>query len=303
MAEDGLPTATMDVEGERLPVKLDSGSRYSVAGTDWMLRGEQSRQPSPVDVGEGIGGFLLDVIGVWTFQMRNIFGQVVTVSACIIDGCTDEFLVGVDFMQQHKATMNFERNEVRYEDARERIVIPFRTDANDGDAKIAAVRLVQRTRLVRRTVTPVEVSVVAPDGEEVIFVPTASCEAVMLAATVTKNRHGKVAAPTINVHGGKVKLPSKELGAWIPLEKDMQVLTMSGEMDREKLSAWLKDLGDDETPLDNEDEVRVGIEETSTLTLIIRLLRAYRKVSMDHGDCPPVTCNIILIRARRHRSC
>jgi hypothetical protein len=34
LAEDGLPTATMDVEGERLPVKLDSGARYSVAGTD-----------------------------------------------------------------------------------------------------------------------------------------------------------------------------------------------------------------------------------------------------------------------------
>ncbi|KAI9990390.1 hypothetical protein PInf_021357 [Phytophthora infestans] len=36
-AEDGLPMATMDVEGERLPVKLDSGARYSVAGTAWML--------------------------------------------------------------------------------------------------------------------------------------------------------------------------------------------------------------------------------------------------------------------------
>ncbi|KAI9979703.1 hypothetical protein PInf_028060 [Phytophthora infestans] len=30
LAEDGLPTATMMVEGERLPVKLDSGARYSV---------------------------------------------------------------------------------------------------------------------------------------------------------------------------------------------------------------------------------------------------------------------------------
>ncbi|KAG3011565.1 hypothetical protein PC123_g15611 [Phytophthora cactorum] len=177
MVKDGLPTATMDVEGERLPVKLDSGARYSVAGTDWMLRGERSRQPSPVDVVEGIGGFLLDVIGVWTFQMRNTFGQVVTASACIIDVCMGKFLVGVDFMQQPKAIMDFEQNEVRYEDARERVVIPFRTDANDGDAKIAAGRLVQRTRLVRRTVTPVEVSVVAPDGEEGIFVPTASCGA------------------------------------------------------------------------------------------------------------------------------
>nr|KAE8917753.1 hypothetical protein PF009_g31927 [Phytophthora fragariae] len=54
----------MDVEGERLPVKLDSGARYSVAGTDWMLRGERARRPPPVEMVEGIGGFMLDVIGV-----------------------------------------------------------------------------------------------------------------------------------------------------------------------------------------------------------------------------------------------
>ncbi|KAI9985088.1 hypothetical protein PInf_004397 [Phytophthora infestans] len=61
LAEDGLPTATMMVEGERLPVKLDSG--------------------------------------LWAFEKRNVFGQTITVKACIIDGCTDEFLVGVDFLK------------------------------------------------------------------------------------------------------------------------------------------------------------------------------------------------------------
>jgi hypothetical protein len=142
LAEDGLPTATMDVEGERLPVKLDSGARYSVAGTDWMLRGERALRPAPVDVVEGIGGFTLDVLGVWTFNMRNAFGQAVSVEACIIDGCTDEFLVGVDFLQRHKATMDFAKNEVRYDEKEQQVVMPFRTESGDGSAKVAAVRLV-----------------------------------------------------------------------------------------------------------------------------------------------------------------
>ncbi|KAE9311677.1 hypothetical protein PR003_g19955 [Phytophthora rubi] len=47
----------MDVGDERLEMKLDSGARYSVAGMDWMMRGEKLIQPPPVDVVEGIGGF------------------------------------------------------------------------------------------------------------------------------------------------------------------------------------------------------------------------------------------------------
>ncbi|KAE8971594.1 hypothetical protein PR001_g26841, partial [Phytophthora rubi] len=280
----------MDVEGERLPVKLDSGARYSVAGTDWMLRGERARRPPPVEVVEGIGGFMLDVIGVWTFHMRNAYGQAVIVEACIIDGCTDEFLIGVDFLQHHKAVMDFEKNEVRYDEKQQQVVIPFRTDTGGNGAKVAAVRLVSRAKLTRSAVTPVEVAVAAPDGEEGVFVPTMTCGSVMLAATVTTSRNGKAVVPMINVQGGKAKLPSKkELGVWIPLEKDMQVLALSGELDRENLDTWLNALGDTETPLDNEDEVRVGEEDPNARAMVVRLLRAYRDVSKDKGDCPPVT--------------
>uniref|UniRef100_H3H6R6 Uncharacterized protein n=1 Tax=Phytophthora ramorum TaxID=164328 RepID=H3H6R6_PHYRM len=290
LAEDGLPTATMDVEGERLPVKLDSGARYLVAGTEWMLRGERMRRPAPVDVVEGIGGFMLDVIGVWTFHMRNAYGQAVTVEACIIDGCTDEFLVGVDFLQHHKATMDFEKNEVRYDERQQQVVIPFRTDTSDGGARVAAVRLVSRAKLMRSAVTPVEVAVAAPDDEDGVFLPTMTCGSVMLAATVTTSRNGKAMVPMINVQGGKAKLPGKKaLGFWITLEKDMQVLALNGELDRDNLDAWLKELGDTETPLDNEDEVRVGEEEPNARAMVVRLLRAYRDVSKDKGDCPPVT--------------
>jgi hypothetical protein len=273
LAEEGLPTATMDVEGEGLPVKLDSGARYSVAGTDWMLRGERARRPAPVDVVEGIGGFSLDVLGVWTFNMRNAFGQAVTVEACIIDGCTDEFLVGVDFLQHHKATMDSAKNEVRYDEKEQQVFIPFRTESGDGSAKVAAVRLVGRAKLTRSAVTPVEVAVAAPDGEQGVFVPTIACGSVMLAATVTASRNGKALVPMINVQGSKAKLPSKkELGVWIPLEEGMQVLALSGELDRDNLDAWLNELGDTETPLDNEDEVRVGEAEPDARAMVVRLL-------------------------------
>jgi hypothetical protein len=282
LAEDGLPTATMDVEGERLPVKLDSGARYSVAGTDWMLRGERVRPPAPVDVVEGIGGFLLDVIGVWTFHMRNVYGQAVPLEACIIDGCTDEFLMGVDFLQHHKAVMDFEKNELRYDERREQVVVPFRTDTGADGAKVAVVRLVSRVKLRRSTVTPVEVAVAAPDGEQGVFVPLRTCGAVMMAATVTTSRNGKALVPVINVQGSRAKLPrKKELGDWIPLEEDMQVLALSGELDRDNLDAWLRELGDTETPLDNEDEVRVGEEKPEARAMVIRLLRAYRDVSKE----------------------
>ncbi|ETL41676.1 hypothetical protein L916_07401 [Phytophthora nicotianae] len=76
-----------------------------------MQRGERLRKTVPVEHAEGIGGFLLDVIGVWAFTMRNAFGQAVEVEANIIDGCTDEFLIGVDFIKSHKANMDFARNE------------------------------------------------------------------------------------------------------------------------------------------------------------------------------------------------
>ncbi|GMF48908.1 unnamed protein product [Phytophthora fragariaefolia] len=105
-ADGGLPTATIYVGNERLDVKLDSGAQYAVAGTDWMIRGEKLKNPVPVDCVEGIGGFLLDLIGVWAFHTWNAFGQLVEVRVCIVDGCTDEFLVGVDFLSQHQANID-----------------------------------------------------------------------------------------------------------------------------------------------------------------------------------------------------
>ncbi|KAE9073770.1 hypothetical protein PF010_g24940 [Phytophthora fragariae] len=222
--------------------------------------------------------------------MRNAYGQLVQVDACIIDGCTDEFLIGVDFMRQHRAMLDFERNEVRYFERNTQVVIPFRTSEGNGKTKVAAVRLVRQTRLTRSSVTPMEVVVAAPDGEEGVFVPTQRCGTVMLATTLTKAKDGKVLVPAINVQGGRVKVPAKkELGTWIPVDADMQVLALNGQIDQERLKEWIETLGDGTTPLENEEDVRIGMEEPGARDLILKLLRSYRKVTISEGDCPPVT--------------
>ncbi|KAG2976855.1 hypothetical protein PC128_g22540 [Phytophthora cactorum] len=99
-ADDGLPTAMVTVAGNRRHIKLESCTRFTVAGTEWMQYGDKIKCRAPVDYVEGIGGLLLDVIGVWRFEMRSTLDEILTADACVIVGCTDEFLLGIDFMQK-----------------------------------------------------------------------------------------------------------------------------------------------------------------------------------------------------------
>jgi hypothetical protein len=136
----------------------------------------------------------------------------------------------------------------------------------------------------------VTIAVAGPDGEQGIFIPTQNCGAVMLAMTVTRVRDGKALVPVINLRGERTRLPNKKkLGAWVPLEEDMELLELNDELDPAKVDEWIDTLGDTATPLENEDEVRVGSDEESTRAKVLKLLRAYRGVTSSKGDVPPVT--------------
>ncbi|KAG3137485.1 hypothetical protein PI126_g17387 [Phytophthora idaei] len=63
-ADDGLPTANVTVEGVPRSVKLESSARYTVAGTAWIQYGDPASYETPADYIKGVGGFLLDVVGV-----------------------------------------------------------------------------------------------------------------------------------------------------------------------------------------------------------------------------------------------
>ncbi|GMF48287.1 unnamed protein product [Phytophthora fragariaefolia] len=288
-ADDSLPTAIMEVAGTRRQVKLDSGARHTVAGTSWMQYGDRVEKEAPVDYVEGIGGFLLDVVGVWEFYLRT-FGEVIRVEACIVAGCADEFLLGVDFMREHSANMDYERNEVRYTTAGRVVVIPFRTSEGTGEARVAVVRMARRTTIDGCAVTPVEVAVAANDGKIGIFLPTKYTGAVTLAATVTKVRNGKAIVPVVNAKNEPPRLPMKqELGKWIPIYSSLEFLEMRGELRRERINEWLDGLGGSGMPLDAEQDVNIGTEGDQSRQLVLKLLRAYRKLTVDTGDCPPAT--------------
>ncbi|GMF42212.1 unnamed protein product [Phytophthora fragariaefolia] len=181
----------MDVSGGQREVKLDSGARYTVSGPDWAAWGDKSDASAPIDRVEGIGGFLLDVLGLWTFDKINVFEQTVKATACIVEGCTSEFLLGVDFLREHQTTMDFAKNEVRYEEDGKMVVIPFCAFVNHGKSKVAPVRMTHRSRFARSTVTPMEISVAGADGEKGIFVPMKSYDSVLLVTTVTEAQNGK----------------------------------------------------------------------------------------------------------------
>ncbi|EGZ18315.1 hypothetical protein PHYSODRAFT_501357, partial [Phytophthora sojae] len=174
----------MLVGGVQQYVKIDGGARYFVAGTKWMARGERKQVDAPVMYVEGIGGFLLDVLGVWTFSMTNVYERgdvVVTIDACIVEGCTSEFLLSVAFLEGHRAKMDFDRGEVRYHERSSMVIVPLRTTEETNDPAVAAVRLASATYLHRRAVQTVEVAIAAPDGAEGIFLPTVNNGAVLLA--------------------------------------------------------------------------------------------------------------------------
>ncbi|GMF55294.1 unnamed protein product [Phytophthora fragariaefolia] len=186
--------------------------------------------------------------------------------------------------------MDFERNEIRYTTAGRVVVIPFRTSEGTGEARVAVVLMARRTAIDGCAATPVGVAVAARDGEIGIFLPTKYTSAVMLAAIVTKVRNGKAIFPAVNAKKEQARLPMKqELGKWIPIDSSLELLEMKGELRRERINEWLDGLGGSDVPLNDEQGVNIGTEDDQSRQLVLKLLRTYRTLTVDTGDCPPAT--------------
>ncbi|GMF28782.1 unnamed protein product [Phytophthora fragariaefolia] len=169
-------------------------------------------------------------------------------------------------------------------------MISIRTTNKENSTTRAAVRLAGATNLCTRTVQPVEVAIAAPDGEEGAFLPTVNNGVVLHAAAVTNVMNGKALIPAINRYGGRIRLPTKgELGVWIPLNRNMEVLQMHGELETDQVQKWLEELGDTDTPLGVEHDVGIGTQGPTSRALVSKLLRAYRDQANAQDECPPAT--------------
>ncbi|OWY95626.1 hypothetical protein PHMEG_00034319, partial [Phytophthora megakarya] len=176
-------------------------------------------------------------------------------------------------LMTHGATLDFNTNEVHTE-----------------GANVAAVRMVSSTRIEERAVKPIQVAVAARNGEQGIFVPGRYTGAVMLAATLTTANDGRALIPAVNSSTRSVKLATKkELGKWIPITEDMTMLEVNGNLRRGHVCEWIETLGDTATPLEDESEVKIGVDDEEARGMMIKLLRVYRKLTKRCGECPPPT--------------
>lgn len=141
-----------------------------------MQFGDRVTRDVSVDYVEGIGGFLLDVVGVWRFTMSTVFGETRRVDAGIVAGFTDEFLLGVDFMIERNAMMDFERNEVRYRAAGRSAVIPFLAYDGTGGARSCGEASKKNGDDWKCSYAS-GYSYCAEDGERGLFIPTQCTDA------------------------------------------------------------------------------------------------------------------------------
>ncbi|ETI33405.1 hypothetical protein F443_19918 [Phytophthora nicotianae P1569] len=56
----------------------------------------------------------------------------------------------------------------------------------------------------------------------------------------------------------------------------MYVLEVNGELQRERLNVWLRELGDVDEPLANDEDVHIGETDAESRQFVLQLLRAYR---------------------------
>ncbi|GMF29522.1 unnamed protein product [Phytophthora fragariaefolia] len=314
---DLLPTATMEIKGEWKPVKIDTGAQYSVAGECWAPYGVKLDVPPPVDFMEGFSGTAVKVLGVWRFLFRTLYQQVLQVDALLVESATSDFLLGEDWMYRHGVKIDFTSSEMKWYTDDANVVVPFTGIGarSQQPTRMAKVRLIRQTKVITQTLHNVKLAVEAPDGSLGLFMPRPRAEEhLLLAPTLAKVCNGSIRVPVLSLAGRTTKLPSREiLGMWVPSNEEMEVLEMTGELDREKVKSWLASiLGAQAEPLSNEEDLELGDMGDEDKGLMLNLLRRYPALLEPRKGCPPgTTLDIehvihtgneapIKVRARRH---
>ncbi|GMF28491.1 unnamed protein product [Phytophthora fragariaefolia] len=110
------------------------------------------------------------------------------------------------------------------------------------------------------------------------------------------------------------KVPArKSLGTWIPVEDEMQILSLNGELERARVAEWVATLRkEDAAPLKNEEQLGIGEMEAADRDLVVALLRQYADIVEKKEGCPPLSTTgvvhfintgetaPIMMRRRRH---
>jgi hypothetical protein len=302
VAIDLLPTAMMEVKGERRPIKLDTCAQYSVAGKWWQQYGKRLDTTAPVDYMEGFSGAAVKVLSVWRFRFKTQYQQPMVVDALLVDNETRDFLVGEDWMYAQGVKIDFTASEMKWYAEDVKMVVPF---TGIGAVPLQGtqatkVRLVRKAKVKTQTVHNVKLAVPAADGTKGVFMPrvrqadtarTRRQQHLLLAPTVATVVRGEITVPILSLMGRTTKLPGKEaLGTWVPDDGDMEILEVTGELDGERVEQWLdQELKGTQRPLSNETDLELGDREEDDRTLMVKMLRCFPTLLEPREGCPPAT--------------
>jgi len=302
LATDLLPTAVVEVKDGRRLIKMDTCVQYSVASKWWQPYGERLDAVAPVDYLEGFSGAAVKVLSVWRFRFKTQYQQPMMVDALLVDNDTRDFLVGNDWMYAHGVKIEFTMSEMKWYAEDVKMVVPFTGigGAPQPEAQAAKVRLVRKAKVKTQTVHNVKLAVPAADGTTGVFMPRARHQDtakarrqqhLLLVPTVTTVRGGEITVPILSLMGRTTKLPSKEaLGTWVPDDGEMEVLEVTGELDRERVKQWLdQELKGTQRSLRNEADLELGNMEKDDRALMVQMLRCFPTLLEPREGWPPAT--------------
>lgn len=130
------------------------------------------------------------------------------------------------------------------------------------------------------------------NGSTGVFLPKPTHKRhIPLAPTLSTVQNGEVAVAVLNLEGGREKLSARaELGTWIPTDETMKILSLNGELDRERVAQWVVQLRDlDTKPLSDKADLDIGDMAPSDRALVIALLRQYAFIVEKKDGCPPLS--------------
>ncbi|KAE9196575.1 hypothetical protein PF002_g23010 [Phytophthora fragariae] len=293
-----LPTALLALTRTHThEVRLDSCAQFSVAGVELRKYGRCLTRDAPVDIVEGFGGGTNRVLGVWRFVGTTQYQQRITIDALLVEGQGDELLIGEDLMVERQVKMDFGSRELKYLDVTgQKVILLFTchgvsTLLQAGQERRAVVRLAKTVKLATNTRSVVQMKVDAEDGTTGVFLPKPTSKRhLLIAPTVDTVKNGMVSVVVLNVEGRWEKLPAREaLGTWIPTDADMEILSLNGELERDRVAKWVAVLKkDDAGPLQDEDKLDIGDMEAADKDLVIALLRQYAGIVEKKPGCPPL---------------
>ncbi|KAE9268822.1 hypothetical protein PF001_g29500 [Phytophthora fragariae] len=232
-----------------------------------------------------------------TKPVATQYQQRITIDALLVEGQGDELLIGDDWMVERQVKMDFGSRELKYLDVTgQKVILPFTchgvsTLQQAGQERRAVVRLTKTVKLATNTRSVVQMKVDAEDGTTGVFLPKPTSKRhLLIAPTVDTVKDGMVSVVVLNVDGQREKLPAREaLGTWIPTDADMEILSLNGELESDRVAKWVAALKKgDARPLQDEDKLDIGDMEAADKDLVIALLRQYAGIVEKKPGCPPL---------------